>query len=287
MNNSRNTIKNTVNLVKSELAGIASQYEIQSLVNIVFEEVLNLSKVELYSKAEKEITDEQLEKILEITAKLKSHVPIQYIFGKTQFYGLPLQLTPDVLIPRQETEELVDLIIKETGNKLVNIIDIGTGSGCIAIALNKNIFRSKVDAIDISDKILKLAEENAFTNNAMIRFRNADILKLESYSFDCKYDIIVSNPPYVRESEKALMQPNVLNYEPSGALFVSDENPFLYYEAILTFAKQYLNENGRLYFEINENLGNEMQQLLVSRGFKDVVLKKDINGKNRIICGGR
>lgn len=287
MNNSRNTINSTVNLIRKELTGIVSQHEIQSLVYIIFEEVMNFSKVDIYSKANSEVSKNSFDRIIEITNKLKQHMPVQYILGKTQFYGLPFVITPAVLIPRQETEELVDLVIKETGTRIVRIIDIGTGSGCIAVALNKNIFRSKVDAMDVSENVIKVAEENAFINNALINFRIADILKWEKYTFDCKYDIIVSNPPYVRESEKKLMDPNVLNYEPPAALFVSDERPLLYYEHIIAFAKQYLNENGRIYFEINENLSSEMKDMLTGKGFSDTELKKDINGKYRMISCGR
>lgn len=287
MNNSQNTISKTVNFIKKELAGIYPQREIQSLIYYIFEEVINYSKVEIYSKAENVLQNTEFEKIQDITAKLKKQMPIQYIFGKTEFYGLQLIVTPDVLIPRPETEELVDMIIKDTGMRLVRILDIGTGSGCIAVALNKNIFRSKVDAIDISEKALHVAEENAFINNALIKFWQADIIRWKEYLFTSKYDIIVSNPPYVRESEKIYMQPNVLNYEPKTALFVKDENPLLYYNVIIDFAKHHLKEKGRLYFEINENLAKEIKELLLDNGFSDTVLKKDINGKYRMISSGR
>lgn len=287
MNNSQNTISSSVNFIKKELAGIYPQREIQSLIFIIFEEILKYSKVDLYSKAENEINSTEMGKIQDITAKLKKQMPIQYILGKTEFYELQLIITPDVLIPRPETEELVDMIIKDTGTNLVRILDIGTGSGCIAVALNKNIFRSKVDAIDISEKAILVAEENAFINNALIKFWTEDIFKWKEFTFACKYDIIVSNPPYVRESEKAYMQPNVLNYEPESALFVKDENPLLYYNVIIDFAKKHLKECGRIYFEINEYLAHEIRHLLINNGFSDTILKKDINGKFRMISSGR
>lgn len=287
MINSQNTISSTVNFIKKELAGIYPQREIQSLMYIAFEEVLNFSKVDIYSKADNKLNTDEFKKIKDITAKLKKQMPIQYILGKTEFYGIQLIISQDVLIPRPETEELVDMIIKDTGMSLVRILDIGTGSGCIAIALNKNIFRSKVDAIDISEKALKIAEDNAFCNNAFIKFWQADILNWKNYSFASKYDIIVSNPPYVRESEKAYMHSNVLDYEPETALFVKDENPLLYYKSIIDFAKHHLKENGRLYLEINEHFSGEIRELLLDNRFSDTILKKDINGKYRMISSGR
>jgi release factor glutamine methyltransferase len=287
MNNSQNTISNTVNFIKKELAGIYPPREIQSLIYIIFEDVIAYSKVDIYSKAEDELEQSHVEKIQDITAKLKKQMPIQYILGKTEFYGIPLLVNSNVLIPRPETEELVDLIIKDTGSRLVKILDIGTGSGCIAIALNKNIFRSKIDAIDISKKALQLAEENSFINNALIKFHVADIFNWKEFTFATTYDIIVSNPPYVRENEKVFMHANVLNYEPENALFVNNENPLVFYKTIIDFAKTHLKETGRIYFEINENLSQEMLDLLLENGFKDSILKKDINGKFRIISSGR
>ncbi|MBI5218933.1 MAG: peptide chain release factor N(5)-glutamine methyltransferase [Bacteroidia bacterium] len=287
MNNSQNTINRISNFIKKELAGLYPEREIQNFIYMIFEEALGYSKVDLYANSNLEIPDEGWHKIRDITCQLKNHKPIQYIFGKTEFYNLEFTVTPDVLIPRQETEELVDWIIQETGSRLVKILDIGTGSGCIAVALNKNIFRSKVDAFDISEKIITLATENGFKHNSLVNFFVGDILNWPLQKFDNNYDIIVSNPPYVRESEKQQMRPNVLNYEPATALFVPNDNPLIFYQTITDFATKHLKNNGRIYFELNEYLYMDVKLLLLEKGFQDIELKKDLNGKYRMIRGIR
>ena len=228
---------------------------------------------------------------------LKNHEPIQYIIGQTEFYGLPFYVNENTLIPRPETEELVELILSNTTannhlelvevNNQFNILDIGTGTGCIAISLAKQLPNANVSAIDVSAKALEMANKNAQLNQVDINFIENDILKICNSELDSatKFDIIVSNPPYVRQLEKQQMQDNVLNHEPHLALFVEDENPLIFYRAITQFATKNLKPNGELYFEINEYLGKEMMALLEAFGFKNIQLKQDLFGKDRMICG--
>ena len=196
------------------------------------------------------------------------------------------KVNENTLIPRPETEELVDWILKEGTDRAVNVLDIGTGSGCIAIALAKNMPNAKVYALDISKAALKTAKLNADLNKVKIEFIEADILTIghaELVSVSHKFDVIVSNPPYIQEKEKPLMKPNVLNNEPHLALFVKDENPLLFYEAITEFAIHNLTKNGQLFFEINEYLGRKMIRLLIDNNFKNIELKQDILKKDRMI----
>ena len=214
---------------------------------------------------------------------LLKNKPIQYIIGETEFCDLKFKVNENVLIPRPETSELVYKIVerqKTKDKRQLSILDIGTGSGCIAISLAKNIPGSKVHALDISEKALEVAKENAINNNVDVTFINDDILSLKN-NIDTKFDIIVSNPPYVRELEKADMRDNVLNWEPHNALFVSDNDPLIFYRNILEFAKTHLNENGEIWFEINEYLGKEMTDLCKEYGFSDIEIFKDFRGKER------
>lgn len=282
MNVSNLTIEGICNHIKTELHDLYPEREIQSLTDLIFQEVLNFSKVDLFTRSTERVDDNHVKQIKEITSHLKEFVPIQYIFGKTEFYSLPFKVNKNVLIPRQETEELVDWIIHEAGNSIVKILDIGTGSGCIAISLNKNIFRSKVDAIEISEEAIELAKMNSILNNAFVNFIKADILQTGNFTPETKYDIIVSNPPYVKISEKELMSRNVLDYEPHLALFVPDDNPLVYYQVIADFAKEHLKENGKLFFEINETMSQEIKKLLAEKHFKNIEVRKDINGKYRM-----
>ena len=214
---------------------------------------------------------------------LLKNKPIQYIIGETDFCDLKFKVNGNVLIPRPETSELVYKIVerqKTKDKRQLSILDIGTGSGCIAISLAKNIPDSKVYALDISEKALEVAKENAINNNVDVTFINDDILSLKN-NIDTKFDIIVSNPPYVRELEKAEMRDNVLNWEPHNALFVSDNDPLIFYRNILEFAQTHLNENGEIWFEINEYLGKEMTVLCKEYDFSDVEIFKDFRGKER------
>ena len=216
---------------------------------------------------------------------LLKNKPIQYIIGETEFCDLKFKVNENVLIPRPETSELVMNIVnrqKTKDKRQLSILDIGTGSGCIAISLAKNIPGSKVYALDISEKALEVAKTNAFNNNVDITFIHDDILSLNN-KIETKFDIIVSNPPYVRELEKAEMRDNVLNWEPHNALFVSDNDPLIFYRNILEFAKTNLNQDGEIWFEINEYLGKEMTVLCKEYGFSDVEIFKDFRGKERIV----
>jgi len=215
--------------------------------------------------------------------RLKNFEPIQYILGETEFYGLKLAVNPFVLIPRPETEELVQWIIKSQLPENCKILDIGTGSGCIALALKNELKNAEVFGTDISENALVVARQNAIKNNLDVDFFQADILKWEKIDWKT-FDVIVSNPPYIRESEKKLIHPNVINHEPASALFVADSNPLVFYRSIAIFAKKQLSGNGLLFFEINENLGSEMKKMLICFGFSEIEIRKDINRKNRMVC---
>lgn len=219
---------------------------------------------------------------------MKIQKPIQYILGETEFYGLPFLVNENTLIPRQETEELVEWIVKEEEKReegRVKILDIGTGSGCIAISLAKNLSNAKVFAIDVSEKALATAKKNADINNVNVTFLLKNIL--ETNDLEQQFDIIVSNPPYVRNLEKAEIKPNVLEYEPHLALFVEDTDALLFYRKIAQLAMKNLNSNGKLYFEINQYLGKETVALLECLELSNVELKKDIYGNDRMISATR
>lgn len=259
--------------------------EIQSFFNLLVEFSLNLSRIEVALKPDFEISKTDLEFLKKAQIDLTCQIPIQYIIGETEFYGLPFKVNKHVLIPRPETEELVSWIINESKVKSqkskVTILDIGTGSGCIPISLAKNLPDATIYALDISSEALKTAKSNAELNNVTINFIEADILNL--LELPQQFDFIVSNPPYVRALEKEQMQENVLKNEPHIALFVEDNNPLLFYDKISDLAKNYLSKNGDLYFEINQYLGKETVDLLASKGFKNIVLKKDMFGADRMV----
>lgn len=219
--------------------------------------------------------------------ELKLQKPIQYILGETEFFGITLKVNPNVLIPRPETEELVEWIIRSNDHGFPSILDIGTGSGCIAIALAKHLPAARVFGVDISQEALALAKGNSIRANTSVNFIHADILSLPNPIEGSPFDIIVSNPPYVCESEKELMQPNVLEYEPHLALFVNDSEPLLFYKAIAQIAKMHLNPNGIIYCEINEAYGKETTEIFKDSGFNDIEVRKDINGKKRMLRARR
>ena len=266
----------------SELSNSYPETEIQSFFNILIEFKLNLSRVELALQPMIEFNVTDLDFFQKALKGLKKQLPIQHIIGETEFYGLLFRVNKNVLIPRPETEELVNWIIEEhKRSSTLKILDIGTGSGCIAISLAKNLINAEVFALDVSSKALITSKLNAEINNVAIQFIEADILTLSK--LPNTFDIIVSNPPYVRELEKEQMQQNVLANEPHLALFVKDENPLLFYNAIADFAKNHLIKNGNLYFEINQYLGKQTIKLLQSKSFKNIQLKKDIFGADRMI----
>ena len=264
----------------SKLAITYPNEEILSIFKILCKDYLNVSPTKLLLAGEELINKKQADMFSKVIIRLLNEEPIQYVLNTTSFYGLEFICTPSALIPRSETEELVDWIIKSERNK-ISILDIGTGTGCISVSLaNHNSF--VVDALDISSSALDLAKQNAKKNKVNINFIEADILE---YKSDKKYDLIVSNPPDVRNLEKKKMQNNVLNFEPELALFVEDDDPLVFYRAILEFANSNLSKKGSVYFEINEYLFKEILSLLYSYGFVEIELKKDLFGKNRFIKG--
>ncbi len=267
---------------QTELNNLYLKEEIASFFNILTEEILRLNRVEIALEPNKIIKNPKLNRFLLATEQLKQEKPIQYIVGNTEFYGLNFKVTKDVLIPRPETEELVSWIINDwKSNKNITILDIGTGSGCIAISLAKNLPNTTIFALDISESALEIAKRNAVKNKVNLIFLNEDILKLKN--LNQKFDIIVSNPPYVRELEKKEMQKNVLDNEPHLALFVKDNNALLFYDKISDFTKKHLAKNGNLYFEINQYLGKETLNLLKEKGFKNCILRRDVFDKNRML----
>ncbi len=281
-------LKEVQNTFHKELDDLYGKEEVDSFFFILTEAFYKISRLNLAMNPEASVNDYEL--ILNALQLLKKEQPIQYIIGETEFYGLPFKVNEHTLIPRPETEELVEWVISKFRilNSEFRILDIGTGTGCIAITLAKNLPKATVYALDLSKAALNVAKQNAKLNKVNIEFIEADILNSETWQSDfkrLKFDIIVSNPPYVRELEKQQMQPNVLNNEPHLALFVKDENPLLFYNAITQFAVNNLSKNGMLFFEINEFLGKEMIQLLVNNKFEDIVLKQDIFKKDRMIKG--
>ena len=255
--------------------------EVESFFYLITEKWHNISRVDLVLEPEFEIPSLYIEKWEEITDALKTQKPIQYLLGSTWFYGLEFLVTPATLIPRPETEELVDLILQEQA-EFTNpkILDIGTGSGCIAISLAKNKPQAQVSALDFSTEALVTAIENAVLNNVDVTFTLQNILQTEALE---NFDVIVSNPPYVRDLEKAEIQKNVLDFEPHSALFVPNDNALLFYKKIAQLAIKSLSPNGFLYFEINQYLGAETKEMVEQMGFKNVKISKDVYGNNRML----
>lgn len=266
-----------------------SQYydkeEVLSFFYLLTDKFLGLKRVQVALSLEKLVSGEQLQLFGEVKKRLIAQEPIQYILGETEFYGLTFLVNPHVLIPRQETEELVDWVIKDIHKKgkakELKILDVGTGSGCIAISLAKNVPNARVYALDISEKALEVAKENAKNNKASIHCIQSDILSMKDLGGE--FDIIISNPPYVRELEKKEIMTNVLENEPHVALFVPDTDPLIFYKKIATLAKEHLASEGLLYFEINQYLGQETMNMIEKMGYVSIQLKKDINENNRMI----
>ncbi|MDG2059681.1 MAG: peptide chain release factor N(5)-glutamine methyltransferase [Flavobacteriales bacterium] len=263
----------------NELLDFYPENEIKSIMYISIDFHLGLTKSGTILQSERVLKDDEISVFINIVDRLKNMEPIQYILSETKFYGLSFYTKKGILIPRPETEELVDWIIKDNQGSEKKYLDIGTGSGCIIISLAKNL-KGTFDAIDISEKSIRISEENSIKNKVNINLKKTDILCSELKG---EWDVIVSNPPYVLRSEKKVMNKNVLNWEPETALFVEDTEPLLFYEEISKKALTVLRKNGYLYFEINENFGNETIKLLEEIGFVNIELKKDINGKDRMI----
>jgi release factor glutamine methyltransferase len=278
------TIKDIRYYLERELNGTYPEEEIHAITNIIIRNVLEITKMHQVYLSDRPVSSMQASKIIDISGELKAGKPIQYILGETTLYDCRIKLNSSTLIPRQETEELVDLVIRENRGYTGSIIDFGTGSGCIAIALAANLPGASLTGTDISDEALLVADENARLNNVNIRYLKDDILNSETDRLN-KAGIIVSNPPYVRKSEKHRMNKNVVEFEPHAALFVEDSDPLVFYRAILNKSVKILYPGGKVYFEINEELGRQMVKLLESSGYIDVIIARDINGKDRIIKG--
>lgn len=277
------TIRNYRHNFILELANTVDAIEAESIFHLLLEELRNLRRVDLALDPSITFSDNEILKWNEILQKLKQHIPVQYILGSTSFFGLKFIVNEDVLIPRPETEELVQWILDDNEfSAPKKILDIGTGSGCIAISLANNLKDSRVSAIDVSAKALKIATQNADQNEVNVNFIKTDILLAED--LPQRYDIIVSNPPYVRELEKHEIKQNVLDNEPHLALFVADDDALLFYRKIASLAKVNLLPEGKLYFEINQYLGQQTVEMLQFVGFSNVKLRQDIYGNDRMIC---
>ncbi len=257
--------------------------EILSFFYILSEEIIGLRRVDVAIDLDRILSEDEVSRFEDAKKRIINQEPIQYIIGNTHFYGLSFKVNKDVLIPRPETEELVDWILKDLQDvkDQLRVLDIGTGSGCIAISLAKKLPNANVFAMDISDKAIDTARENAKINEVDITFIHSDILNVQNLPHN--FDIIVSNPPYVRELEKQEMKPNVLDNEPSQALFVSDHDPLIFYRKITELAKRNLKPEGVLYFEINQYLGTETKSMIESSGFNSVALRKDVYDNERMI----
>lgn len=269
------------NIFSDELSKIYSREEALSILNYILIDAVGIPKLTILLQSQVELDENQSGKAISFLIDLKKGIPVQHLLGRAHFYGMMLEVNADVLIPRQETEELVDWIIKDTGDTKVRILDVCTGSGCIALALKKHIPLAEVTAIDISEKALVVARKNALTQNLEINFKKADALNLEKELAGETFDIIVSNPPYIPLSDKDTVQKSVWMYEPHLALFVPDKCPLMFYEAIAKYTKKF--DPVSLYFEINEDLGDELAELMSSLVFKDISIRTDLNGKNRML----
>ena len=276
-----------------QLESVYPQTEIDTFFFLLIEEYLGLQRIDLVLQSTFEISSEKEMLLNGALKRLQNEEPIQYILGKTEFYGLPFYVNSSTLIPRPETEELVGWIIEEIkkrnvisndsekSQKLLSILDIGTGTGCIPISLKKHLPNAKVNAIDVSEEALKIAKQNAELNEVEVAFILQDILQTEN--LPKQFDVIVSNPPYVRELEKIEIKNNVLENEPHLALFVTDDNPLIFYNKIADLAIQNLTKNGLLFFEINQYLGEETTEMLKNKGFSKIELRKDLFGNDRMV----
>ena len=273
---------------RSALNGMYDESEAESMIAVLFEDFFGLRRHEVLSDISKRLSESELLRLHFAVKNLLKNHPVQYVTGSAWFYGERYNVNSSVLIPRRETEELCHWIIEDFKNKalqgeILKIIDIGTGSGCIAITLKQQLQNAKVTAVDISEEALKTALSNALKIGAEVSFICADALDTLSMKDFGLFDIIVSNPPYVRDSEKEYMNPNVTDFEPHLALFVKDENPLIYYELISDFSLTHLEEGGALYFEINENLSDSLEEMLRHKGFTFLEIRSDMQNKPRML----
>jgi release factor glutamine methyltransferase len=277
----------TKNTIRKSLSPLYAAEEVESLTRIILEHVTGLSRLQLHLNQSDPLPEPKIMQIMEILNRLQTHEPIQYILGETEFYGLKFKVAPGVLIPRAETEELVDWIINDQKGKCKSLLDIGTGSGCIPIAIGQNTDVEKIEGWDISEAALAIARGNGQKNSSRVQFSRQDIFNPTGIDPLSKWEVIVSNPPYVLREEADRMQRNVVDFEPHLALFVPDSDPLLFYRTIAQFATAHLHHHGSLYFEINERMGEPLERLLREYGFEDILTRKDLQGKERMIRARR
>jgi len=285
MDDSVSKVRFAFKITLEKISPFYPEPERTAIVELVFQNLLKCSRFEIYQRFDTNLSNSQQIRLGEIGNELEKYTPIQYILGETEFYGLTFKVGPGILIPRPETEELVDWIVNES-QKIASpkVLDIGTGSGCMAVALAKNLSAPLIEAIDISKEALKYARYNANLNNCKITFLQRDIFSSEKFAPDT-FDIIMSNPPYVPDSDKHVMHTNIIEYEPQIALFVPDSDPLRFYKRILDIALITGKDGSKIYFEIHERYGKEIQQLFEMNGFEDISIRKDIHGKDRMAAG--
>ena len=267
--------------IRQELSGFYPDAEAVAMAKYILTEKFRLSALDLYAGKDMNFSSEKLSEVNDILARLKSYEPLQYIIGETWFCGYRFKLTPAVLIPRPETAELIDWIAADNKRRGMRVLDIGTGSGCIPVSLALMMDSPLMSAWDISEEALSVAAENARTNDVDIAFSRVDVLGNDIP--DIKVDILVSNPPYITDSEKADMEKNVLEWEPDLALFVPDDDPLRFYRRIAELGLDVLDDGGQVYFEINRAYGKETMEMLASLGYKNIDLRKDMSGNDRMI----
>jgi release factor glutamine methyltransferase len=271
------------NFLKKELTGIYEPREATTISDWVMEKLTGLSRIDRLMYKDRQLTEPQEKKFHDYLGDLRTHRPVQYVLEEAHFYGLNFYVDENVLIPRPETEELVQWIFEDAGGQSLSLLDIGTGSGCIAIALKSKNKQLMVAACDISNGALAIASKNATINQAEVKFFSCDILDDNQLLTLPVYDMIVSNPPYIPESGKLSMSPNVLNFEPHTALFTAGNDPFVFYRAIGLIGKTKLAAGGKLYFEIHEEGADEVRAILKAQGYQNIILKNDLFGRPRMI----
>ena len=287
MQHSPHTIGHLLRYTRQSLAGLYPAREAQAICHLLLEDALGISPAMLYISLEQAVEAAQAQRVLSAAAQLRQGRPIQHILGYAEFCGLKLRVDGRVLIPRPETEELVEWTLQHANaGAALRLLDVGTGSGCIAVAIAKRRPDAEVCAWDVSEEALTVARKNARLNGAPVRFEKRDVLRYAGCSTPA-YDFIVSNPPYVCESEKAQLHDNVLRYEPHAALFVEDGNPLIFYSAIAELAQTALREKGEIFVEVNERLGQAAMEVFIRSGFPSVALRSDVNGKPRMIRAKR
>jgi release factor glutamine methyltransferase len=280
------TVRDVILKYRTELRPLYDGSELNEIISLVLEFVKGSSKTDMITKDNISLNDDEALQLQNILSELKTNKPVQYVLGYSWFYGMKLKVNQDVLIPRPETEELVRWIIDDYKSKFaIRVLDIGTGSGCIPIALKKNISNAEVIAIDVSEKALEVAKKNARVNNVDVQFIQQDILQWNDASkqLQTPFDIIVSNPPYILQSDKSSLQERVLKYEPHLALFTGTEDDLIFYHSIADYAFHNLVADGSLYLEIHERKGEDVKALLAAKGFSSVELMEDMSGKERMV----